>query len=154
MLGPPTTDAGRQTVTIPQVLIPELEQHLATYSAPGPDGLVFCGTQQQPLHRKTFYRNWNKATAEAGLPGFHFPDLRHTGNTLAAATGASTKELMSRMGHASPRAALIYRHATKDRDAAIAAALSKLIVKGTAKKATVPSPASLTPKDAVSEATG
>jgi integrase len=91
---------------------------------------VFCGTQHQPLHRKTFYRNWNRAADAAGLPGFHFHDLRHTGNTLAAATGASTKELMSRMGHASPWAALIYQHATRDRDAAIAAALSKLIVKG------------------------
>ena len=53
-------------------------------------------------------------------------DLRHTGNTLAAATGASTKELMVRMGHASMRAALIYQHATADRDQAIAAALSRL----------------------------
>jgi integrase len=53
-------------------------------------------------------------------------DLRHTGATLAAATGASTKELMSRLGHASSDAALRYQHATKDRDAAIAAALSEL----------------------------
>jgi integrase len=37
--------------------------------------------------------------------------LRHTGNALAAATGASTKELMARMGHSSVRAALIYQHA-------------------------------------------
>jgi integrase len=44
---------------------------------------VFCGTQHQPLHRKTFYRNWSKATAAVGLAGFHFHDLRHTGNTLA-----------------------------------------------------------------------
>jgi len=63
----------------------------------------------------------------AGLDaGFRFHDLRHTGNTLAA-TGASTKELMSRMGHASPRAALIYQHATSYRDAVIAAALSDLV---------------------------
>ena len=54
-------------------------------------------------------------------------DLRHTGNTLAAATGASTAELMARMGHASPRAALIYQHATEDRDQAIALALGKMI---------------------------
>ena len=47
-------------------------------------------------------------------------------NTLAAATGASTRELMARMGHASPRAALIYQHATSDRDQAIASALSNL----------------------------
>ncbi|HUR17486.1 MAG TPA: hypothetical protein VMZ51_00940 [Acidimicrobiales bacterium] len=35
------------------------------------------------------------------------------------------------MGHASPRAALIYQHATRDRDAAIAAALSDLVEKAT-----------------------
>jgi len=51
----------------------------------------------------------------------------HSGNTLAAATGASTKELMARMGHVSPRAALIYQHGTADRDAAIARALSDLV---------------------------
>lgn len=49
------------------------------------------------------------------------------GNTPAAATGASTPELMARMGHASARAALIYQHATRDRDVAIAAALSDLV---------------------------
>jgi integrase len=57
-----------------------------------------------------------------------FHDLRHTGNTLAAATGASTKELMSRMGHSSSRAALIYQHATQDRDKVIADSLSSMIM--------------------------
>jgi len=33
---------------------------------------------------------------------------------------------MARMGHSSIRAALIYQHATKDRDAAIATPLSAL----------------------------
>jgi hypothetical protein len=61
------------------------------------------------------------------LEGLRFHDLLHTGNTLAASTGASTRELMARMGHASSRAALIYQHATRDRDAAIAAALSEMI---------------------------
>ncbi len=63
------------------------------------------------------------------MPNFHFHDLRHTGNTLAAQTGASTKELMARMGHASMRAALIYQHATPERDAALARALSDLAAK-------------------------
>jgi integrase len=74
VLGPPKTDAGVRTVAIPQAIIGDIEAHLATYSAPGVDGLVFCGTLGQPLHRKTFYRNWNKATEEAGLAGFHFHD--------------------------------------------------------------------------------
>jgi integrase len=54
-------------------------------------------------------------------------DLRHTGATLAAMTGATTKELMARLGHASPRAALIYQHATADRDRVIAEKLDTMI---------------------------
>jgi integrase len=50
-----------------------------------------------------------------GLPaGFHLHDLRHTGNQLAAMTGASTRELMRRMGHASMRAALAYQCASDE----------------------------------------
>nr|MDQ3640814.1 hypothetical protein [Actinomycetota bacterium] len=45
----------------------------------------------------------------------------------------STKELMARMGHSSPRAALIYQHATRDRDEAIATALSDLVSQVAAK---------------------
>ncbi len=44
---------------------------------------------------------------------------------MAAAQGASLKELMERMGHSSPRAALIYQHATRERDQKIAAGMGK-----------------------------
>ena len=56
------------------------------------------------------------------MPKLHLHDLRHTGNTLAASSGASLKDLMTRMGHDSPAAALIYQHATREADAAIATA--------------------------------
>jgi hypothetical protein len=59
-------------------------------------------------------------------PGLHVHDLRHTCNTLAA-DSASLRELMARMGHSSTRAALIYQHASRDRDRAIAAAVSARI---------------------------
>ena len=62
--------------------------------------------------------------ATMGLEDLDLHDLRHSGNTWAAATGASTAELMGRLGHASPVAALRYQHATADRDRAIADALS------------------------------
>jgi integrase len=127
VLGPPKTEAGRRIVTVPDVLLTELEAHLQSHAAPEADGLLFPGAVGQPVNRKTFYRAWNRATDTVGLAGFRFHDLRHTGNTMAAATGASTKELMVRMGHSSPRAALIYQHATRDRDAAIAHELSRLI---------------------------
>ena len=42
------------------------------------------------------------------MPGFRFHDLRHTGQTLAASAGATLKDLMKRLGHASPAAAQRY----------------------------------------------
>jgi integrase len=129
LVGEPKSDAGRRTVTFPQAIVPEMEAHLATWAAPGRDGLVFSGTKGQPMRRATFYRAWARAVRAVDVdPDLRLHDLRHTGNTLAASTGASTKELMSRLGHSSPRAALIYQHATADRDAAIAGALSDLIL--------------------------
>jgi integrase len=68
---------------------------------------------------------WNKATAAAGLSGFHFHDLRHTGNVLASEAGATLRELMDRMGHATTRAALIYQHRSTQRDKIIADEISK-----------------------------
>lgn len=94
---------------------------------PAPDALLFTTTSGAPLRRGTLYTAWGRACRRVGIEGLRFHDLRHTGNTLAAATGASTKELMSRMGHASSRAALIYQHATRDRDAAIADSLSTMV---------------------------
>jgi hypothetical protein len=50
------------------------------------------------------------------------------GNPLptSSAQGASLRELMERMGHSSPRAALIYQHATRERDRKIAAGKGRL----------------------------
>jgi hypothetical protein len=45
---------------------------------------------------------------------------------MASAAGASLRELMERLGHSSSRAALIYQHATSERDRAIADALDVL----------------------------
>jgi integrase len=55
----------------------------------------------------------------------HFHDLRHTGSTLAASTGASLRDLMARMGHDSSAAALIYQHASSAADRSIASAVDR-----------------------------
>jgi hypothetical protein len=51
---------------------------------------------------------------------------------MAARTGTTLRELMARLGHSTPGAALIYQHATADRDRQIAQALSKLAEGGQA----------------------
>jgi integrase len=130
IVGPPKTKAGIRKVFVPPHVVPALAEHLERFSGgPGPSDLVFTSTLEQPVRRASLYRAWLRATKEVGLEGVRIHDLRHTGATLAAATGASTKELMNRLGHASSDAALRYQHATKDRDAAIAAALSNLVEK-------------------------
>ena len=48
------------------------------------------------------------------------------GATLAAQAGATTKELMSRLGHTTPGMAMRYQIAAQERDAKIAEAMSKL----------------------------
>lgn len=122
----PKSHAGRRTVAFPVELVPDLTDHIDRYAERDAHGLVFVGPKGAPLRRTNFRPIWVKSCAAAEATGYHFHDLRHTGGTLAAGTGATLKELMARLGHSSPRAAMIYQHATRDRDQAIAKALGQL----------------------------
>jgi integrase len=127
-VGPPKTGAGQRTVTLPMVAAEALAEHLSTYGEAGPDGLVFPADRGGPIRRSNFTRRvWIPAARAAGVEGLRFHDLRHTAATLAIAAGASTRELMVRMGHSSSAAALRYQHIMAGRDAAIAAALDELV---------------------------
>jgi integrase len=68
---------------------------------------------------------WPHAVEALGLPGLHFHDLRHTGNQFAANSGAGLRDLMTRMGHDSERAAMIYQHEARGADKAITDAIDK-----------------------------
>lgn len=127
--GPPKSAAGRRTVAIPPHIIDDLEHHLATYAQPGAQGLVFAGPKGGAIRRNNFSaRVWAPAAEAAGLPpGSHLHDLRGWGATVAARNGATTRELMHRLGHASPAAALRYQRAEQERDIAIAAAMSAAV---------------------------
>jgi len=52
--GPPKTEAGRRTVTLPAVAAAALAEHLATYTQHGPEGLVFTSTEGGLLRRSNF----------------------------------------------------------------------------------------------------
>jgi len=125
--GDPKSAAGRRTVAIPEPLVEELRDHLGQQADCGLDAYVFTSEAGLPIDADNFRsRIWRPATKRAGLAGLRFHDLRHTAGTLAAQTGATTKELMARLGHASPRAALIYQHASEDRDRLIADRLADM----------------------------
>jgi integrase len=125
VIGPPKSDAGKRTVAIPPHLLPAVRAHLAEHTGRSREALLFpAPTGAQLRSDGALHRDFHAARVAAGRPDLRFHDLRHTGATLAAATGATLAELMRRLGHSTPVAAMRYQHATDDRDKAIAEALS------------------------------
>jgi len=129
IVSPPKSAAGVRTVAIPVAILETIRVFLAAGTGQSDDALLFTGARGGVLRRSNFRRavRWSAAVAAIGAPGLHFHDLRHTGNTLAAAGGASLRDLMDRMGHDSVRAAMIYQHATTEASHLIADSISGLI---------------------------
>jgi integrase len=125
IVGGPKSDAGVRDVAIPPHIVPAVVAHLEHIEA-GNDALLFPAKSGRHLQPSTFYRHYYKARKAAGRDDLRFHDLRHTGATMAAQTGATLAELMNRLGHSTPAAAMKYQHAAEGRDKVIAAALSKL----------------------------
>ncbi|MCV7404506.1 tyrosine-type recombinase/integrase [Mycobacterium marseillense] len=126
----PKSDAGVRDVAIPPHLIPVIEAHLSKYVGAKPDALLFPAVGGGHLAPATLYRRFYTARAKAGRGDLRWHDLRHSGAVLAAATGATLAELMARLGHSTPAAAMRYQHAAQGRDREIAALLSKLAANG------------------------
>ncbi|GAA1854334.1 site-specific integrase [Actinomadura bangladeshensis] len=129
IIGPPKSRAGLRTVALPQAIIPDLRRHLGNFTGAEPDALIFTGKRGGVLRRANFRRStkWGETVTKLGVPNLHFHDLRHTGNTFAAESGATLRDLMERMGHDSVRAAMIYQHRTAGGNRAIAQAMDNKI---------------------------
>jgi integrase len=127
---PPDLSAGgaaKQAGAVGVAARIHVAEQVAEVAAPGPERLMFPSGRGTYLQRSNFSRLvWRPAVQQLGLEGLRFHDLRHTAATLAAAAGATTKELMERMGHTSPAVALRYQHVMADRQAALAGALDGL----------------------------
>jgi Phage integrase family len=98
---------------------------LASGQTSAPGALLFTGVKGGPLRRSNFNKmsGWPHAVRAIGAEVLHFHDLRHTGNHLAAVSGAGLRDLMARMGHDSERAAIIYQHRARGADELITTAI-------------------------------
>lgn len=124
--GEPKTEAGRRDVAVPPHVAPVLVDHLKRYAAPGKAGLLFPSRSGGFLPTVTLYKHWYAAREAAGRPDLRFHDLRHTGATMAAQAGATLADLMARLGHTTPGAAMRYQHSASERDRDLAAKLSAM----------------------------
>ena len=98
------------TLVLPEPIIPELEAHLAAFSQPGVDGLVFTGDKGGPLRDHVWQTKWARARRAVGHPDLHFHDLRHEAISRFFEMGLTTPEVASISGHRDIRMLMRYAH--------------------------------------------
>jgi len=125
-VGPPKTQAGVRDIAVPPHIRPIIKAHLKNHVARPADSLLFPDTDGTHLRADIYRQSWEKARCAIGKPTLRVHDLRHVGAVLAAQSGATTAELMHRLGHATPAMSLRYQHVAEGRDAEIAERLSRL----------------------------
>ena len=88
ILKAPKTAAGYRTIDVPANIAPVLEAHLGSFVGPAPTAWVFGTANGKPIEPRNFFRQWEKARKQFGRPDLTIHDLRHSGLTWSAATGA------------------------------------------------------------------
>jgi integrase len=126
-IGTPKTAAGNRTLYMPPFVSEEIRVHLQKFVHIAPSAWLFPNRiGNAPTNHRNLGRAWEKARKAAGRPDLTLHDLRHSGLTWAAQTGATVSELMRQAGHASPAAAIRYQHAEDERAKDIAKKLGQL----------------------------
>lgn len=120
--GDTKTPAGNRTIVLPASVVAELDAHLAKFTGPAPDDLMFTDRNGNPIGHTFRYGSWGRACVKAGMGTMswetakdssnskrhlryrnipHPHDLRHTSVALAIAAGAHPKTIQARLGHSS-----------------------------------------------------
>lgn len=128
VVGNTKTVRSKRPVTVPPHVAQMIREHMAdrTKMNKGPEALLVTTTQGQRLSKSAFTRSLKKGYAKIGRTDLRVHDLRAVGATYAAQAGATTKELMVRLGHTTPRMAMKYQMASEARDVEIAKRMSEL----------------------------
>ena len=124
----PKTRAGVRTIAVPPHALPYLRAHKKEWAG---SERFFVGVDGLPMRGNAISQAFNRAKKLVGFTG-SFHDLRHTGQSLSAASGATLADLKKRAGHSSDAAASRYLHAVAGRDREIAKRLSELAIRGDA----------------------
>ncbi|ATN87034.1 tyrosine-type recombinase/integrase [Mycobacterium phage Anselm] len=128
VVGDTKTVRSKRPVTVPPHVAQMIREHMKdrTKMNKGPEALLVTTTQGNRLSKSAFTRSLKKGYAKIGRTDLRIHDLRAVGATYAAQAGATTKELMVRLGHTTPRMAMKYQMASGARDVEIARKMSEL----------------------------
>jgi integrase len=101
-VGPPKTRTSTRSVPLPEPVALALAAHLEQWPEVdhGFARLIFSTSRGNPVRRSSATALVASAASRAGLPGFHFHELRHHYASLLIASGLSVKAVQSALGHA------------------------------------------------------
>lgn len=104
IFGEPKTKASRRSVSLPDLVVHELSEHLASSAPIDPDALVFVRPGGGVLRRKHFRsRVWVPTVKAAGYDDLTFHGLRHSAAGLMIELGTHPRVIQKRLGHSSIR---------------------------------------------------
>lgn len=121
------TDAAHRKVALPPSLKSELLHHLDNYVEEGEESLLVTIESTGDTPRSSTWQPIWKQARESAKTNIRFHDLRHVAGTLTAIAGGTLKEIQSRLGHASPEAAMVYQHVAHGRDKKLAEKIDDLM---------------------------
>jgi integrase len=126
-----STKSGKtRNVIVPPHIRSDIKHHLDAHTAPGPNALLFAPINGRcHLSDDTIRNAMTPILARIGKPNMVIHDLRHFCGSQTARCG-NLVETMSRLGHSTVRASMIYQQLVDGRDAAVADALSTLAQTG------------------------
>ncbi|MFC9470977.1 tyrosine-type recombinase/integrase [Nocardia sp. NPDC056952] len=114
-------------VVIPSHIRAAVRTHLDRYVDSPTNSLLFPDPETGDTMREWVYRRiFNAACVKIGRPDFRPGEQRHTGGTVAAQAGGTLAEIMERLRHKTPAAAMRYQKVGAGRAQALADNIAKL----------------------------
>lgn len=140
-VGPTKTRESKRTVSVPPHLRGVLVDHLERHVGADKTALLFTDAERGHWTEGRYRPHFFAAREAIGNEDLHFHDLRHFGGVVAAIAGATTKEVMDRLGHTTSSAAMRYQHVAAGRADTLAERLSVLATPSAPTLADNPAPA-------------
>lgn len=127
-VGATKTAGSNRTVALPRNIMAAVIAHIDQFCEQDREAWLFPSPMNAalPVQPQVLRRYFILAAERANLPKARPHDLRRTGATMAAQAGATTREVMARLGHTSATVAMRYQLTTRERDRALAEKLERL----------------------------
>ena len=120
----PTKTEDTRNVDLPAITVAVMAEYLKTVPRGLPSAPLFLRKDGKVLTRAQLQHAFKKARKSVGLEKYHLHDVRHSGLTVSAQGGATTRELMARAGHTTMGAAMKYQHAADERGKVVASRMN------------------------------